>query len=282
MKKILFLVGFLFLVYSQLTFGQDGWIKEFPGPGMEISGNIINTSDGNYAFAITATEGFGSGLDAGTYLIKVDLLGNILWTHNFYSYLPAFSGFPATITETSDNGFLIHTKNSPGPGMADQPYFIKLDENGNEQLSSYYIWEFPNVSNLISDLILLSDGNFLIAGRDQNTVAGSSHIRKIDENLNSIWEITQPGSNNFSLNETATGEILACGRTGNVFKLDASGNQIWQTILQPTNGPNETFQSIHPLPNNEIAIFTVNFFPPFPSQEMFTLDNDGNLLNIRT
>ena len=277
MKKLLLSFVLLLFAIPQFLQGQDGWIKEFPGPTFEVPGNIIATSDGNYVFAAYAFDGFGNGSSPGTYIIKVDINGNTLWVHNA---LPEVSfPAPAVVIQTNDNGFLIKTLKNDGNG-SNKFYFIKLDENLNEEWSDFFLWDNNISTNNIRDFIQTANGDFILGGSGASGSIALGYLQRLDSNFNEIWTITNPYSSKWrKIKELPGGEILTVSINGSggstVIKTSSDGNPIWQKYVP--NPSNQFFKDIHVLQDGSIVLFTDN--SSNNPHHQIKLDSSGDLIS---
>lgn len=282
MKKLLFSFLLFLFAIPQLLIAQDGWIKNFQGPGSEYSGNLITTSDGNYLFSVAANEGFGNGLDTGQYLVKLDISGNVLW---MYNVIPGMTGIGSSspVIQTNDNGFLVLTT-EVGTNGNNQPYFIKLTENGTEEWATFTSWgNGPTSSNYLQSFVQSSDGGYLVCATVSSSSPDNGYIKKLDADLNEVWSFNETvipttTSGWLDIKEIPGGEILATGYNGRILKLDPEGNLIWEKVV-----PNVVtyFRDFHSLPDGSIMLFTNNStaLPPnnLPHHQI-KLDSNGDLI----
>ena len=280
MKKILLYITILLFAVPGYLFGQDGWIKEFPGPGDERVRNMINTSDGNYVFTLSADEGLGNNFGIGSYLIKLDINGDILWMHQFLPYALSITNH-IFIIETNDNGFLISIKKEYNGIL--QPFFIKLDADGNEEWSQSFLWgNTVTASNSIHDFIQIADGNYLISGRDLDFGSPIAYVSKFDPNLNEIWSYqTESSFSGSNIKELPGGDIIAGGLNGKIVKLDPLGNEIWLKEIADASVVPTTISLISPLQDGNFMVFAVGNAVPPPNNlplRQFKLDSQGDLI----
>ena len=108
------------------SIGDTLWTKTYGGDSVDSGHSIYLTSDSGYIIA-GGTNSYGAGGE-DVYLIKIDSIGDILWTKSFGGV-----GGDAcySVQQTSDEGFILagYTK-SFGAGSYDG-YLIKTDANGN-------------------------------------------------------------------------------------------------------------------------------------------------------
>jgi hypothetical protein len=113
--------------------GQIIWEMIYPnGPSnteSERIKKIIPTQDGNYVALVRIFEWFPLN---GSWLMKFDTDGNILWIQEYYGYCVA-----EDFVETDDGGFIISGRGDDN-SLFDDFWMLRLDESGD------IIWEFEN------------------------------------------------------------------------------------------------------------------------------------------
>lgn len=122
--------------------------------------------------------GKSTGLDS-TYLplIKMDTLGNVLWTKPL-SYNPFSVGY--SVSQTSDNGFFIYgdTKISSTSDF----FAIKTDSSGQKEWSKTYDSGYHDTGFSAFEL---EDGNFMLIGNSDGI--SKTHLLKVDKNGEELW-----------------------------------------------------------------------------------------------
>jgi hypothetical protein len=160
--------------------GQIIWEIIYPnGPSnteSERIKKIIPTQDGNYVALVRIFEWFPLN---GSWLMKFDTDGNILWIQEYYGYCVS-----EDFVETDDGGFLI-TGRGDDNSLFDDCWMLRLDESGN------IIWEFENdpaVTQLdwmqvYSIINHNTENSYLICG-----YADCNHFfAKIDDSGDFLW-----------------------------------------------------------------------------------------------
>ncbi len=117
--------GDVYLVKTD-SLGDTLWTKTYGGNYPDYGLSVIRTPDGGYIIT-GATLSYGAG-SWDVYLLKIDSLGNTLWTKTYGGGEGDEGWF---LSPTSDGGFIItgYTE-SYGAGHADV-YLIKTDSLGN-------------------------------------------------------------------------------------------------------------------------------------------------------
>jgi Ig-like domain CHU_C associated len=164
-------------------------------------------------------------------------------------------------------------------------WIIKVDDNGNKLWDKAY---GGSGDEFLSNIILLSDGNYMISGWSNSGIGGEKSeasrggkdywIVKIDANGNKIWDKTYGGSGDESLynnavdiKETSDGFILGGSSISGVggdktlpaitngyyhfwiLKLNQQGGKVWEKTFGGTGG--EMFTSLEVLGNSEYLLF---------------------------
>jgi hypothetical protein len=240
MKKIL-LLSFLFA--SFFSFGQVMFQKTY-GTNNGIGVNYVHsTLDSGYI--ICGHSG------SGATLIKLDSLGNTLWTKG---YTTVSAGLYIPIVDlTDDGGFIMGAYYSNGPS----PAIIKLDSLGNAQWTSY----FPPPAEFAYDpyVIKKNDGSYVLMCNRSDLGATWSVLINLDANGNWLSSFgfdhhsvsTYGNTQAYSIIPTSSGGVAICGCTdcGNtsskifirgqsfIKTYQLSGNQdVGNSIIQDSNG----------------------------------------------
>lgn len=160
--------GEIYLVKTD-SLGQLQWSKICGDPtGTESVYKILQTNDGSYIIAGRSTS-FGSG-DQEIYLLKVDSIGNFLWSKIYNNNYSNNSIWDCQIT--NDGGLILVGETrafcSGGSSTNGAPYIIKTDGNGNIQWDKIFC---PDNSNLTFigaiglSIVQTSDGGYIISGQ---------------------------------------------------------------------------------------------------------------------
>jgi len=152
------------------------WQKEYGGGRTESVSNLIQTSDGGYAFLDLGWSHGVTPMTPSTFY-KVDSSGNLQWTKT----LDWFTAI--NLTQTSDGGYEISGHwNTYGTTGIYTPTLIKTDSKGNvqwyENSSSSESPLYPSLDNR-SLTIQTSDGGF--------ASLRSNRIIKTDSNGTEQW-----------------------------------------------------------------------------------------------
>jgi hypothetical protein len=208
------------------TAGNLLWSKTYGTTGGEGGGRIIECSDGNFLI-VNSINSFGAG-GWDIYLLKIDTLGNILWTK---SYGTASDEVGGDVIECADGGFLIGgTYGIVTSGNRDV-MLMKTDSAGN------FLWAKKYGGNNIDvggSLTQTTDGGYIIGASTYSFGAGSydAYVIKTDAQGNAggcntqgltftvntpILTVTNPPTQTYSGNIVAssTNTIITRGATVN-------------------------------------------------------------------
>lgn len=233
------------------SFGETIWNNIYKGCNDEFANDIIEASDGNiYIIGNTETFTYGNKIDcinegapqvkrinSDIFVIKVDLMGSIIWQKRFGS---KNIDIGRSVIETLDNGVLIVGNSLP---YDDQERYdleiIKLDYAGNIQWQK--VIKNLKVTNLYGDTKTCNgnDGELYIAYQNKNDMIS---ILKLNENGKIIYNKTIKGikSNSKFLIDSilkVDNGIILTGST-NELNNEQKQNNIGMFILQFDNNGN--------------------------------------------
>lgn len=114
------------LVVKLDSTGNLIWSKTIGGAQNEIANEVLETNDKGIAIS-GSTNSFGGGLE-NAYLIKLDSLGNIMWTQTYGdSVKTAFY----SMVKSENNGFILVGSINRLQGSGENTYIVKVDSLGN-------------------------------------------------------------------------------------------------------------------------------------------------------
>ncbi len=156
--------------------GALQWSKAFGGTQDDYAGDMINTADGNYLMTgITrSTDGdlSSSAGNADGWLLKFSPSGALLWSK---TYGGSMNDFFASITVTSDGGYLINgsTNSNDGPFSSNHGNYdallLKVSSTGNVEWNKLLGGkDYDDVAPMVP----LSDGNYLMGGNSYSLDGG--------------------------------------------------------------------------------------------------------------
>jgi Secretion system C-terminal sorting domain len=196
--------------------GNKQWDKRFGGTSFDILNSVNQTADGGYLLAGSSFSGIsGDKTQANQgawdyWLVKTNASGVKLWDRRFGGLEDDFA---TAACQTADGGILVggYSKSNPG-GDKTQPcqgnwdyWVVKVNAQGNK------VWDKTlggNYTDWLFDMILVSDGGFLLGGQSFSeasgdksepnhdaTPAGSDYwIVRLDAGGNKLWDRTFGGS----------------------------------------------------------------------------------------
>ena len=241
--------GFDIYVLKLNSNGDVVWEKMYGGSGDDSAASIQQIADGGYVVAgysnSTDLPGVINHGSDDAYILKINSSGAVVWQKK---YGGSSSERVNSMQLTGDGGFIIagYSDSSDIPGLTNHGpagsedwYIIRLDSNGDMVWQKMYGDTGDDAVNSIKQT---SDLGYIVAGGFNNI--GS--ITKLDTSGDIIWQKSFGDSDLDTYNfvqQTTDGGYIVCGSTestdipgapshggqdGYIFKLDTSGNVIWQ------------------------------------------------------
>jgi len=219
------------------TIGDTIWTKTFGGNDFDWSGSVQQTTDGGYIIT-GGTFSYGAG-DHDAWLIKIDALGDTIWTKTFGGSALDWSG---SVQQTIDGGYIIIGGTySYGAGNHDI-WLIKTDSMGNTSWTRTFGGVGEDWGESIQQT---TDGGYIIAGNTYSYAVGGCDIWliKTDSNGNQEWSQTFGGSNwemSYSAQQTTDSGYIITGYSESYYgagdadiwliKTDNQGEMNWTRI----------------------------------------------------
>ncbi|MFH2035436.1 MAG: FlgD immunoglobulin-like domain containing protein [Candidatus Zixiibacteriota bacterium] len=222
------------------SLGEYEWSNTFGGPETEYGYDIIAANDNGYLI-VGSCQSFGAG-KRDVYLIKIDMLGNKLWSKTFGG---AEDDEGRSVRSTSDGGYIIcGTTSSSGAGYSDV-YFIKTDANGNLLWSKTYGGSGGESGYAVRET---ADSGFIAIGNTGTFGTGYSsiYVVRIDSNGDSLWAGAYGGDGSdfgYSIETTFDKGFMLVGATSSIgagytdayiIKIDSLGNLAWEKTFGGT------------------------------------------------
>ena len=213
------------------SFGEISWKRTFDGSDENSEDDpvaVLQLDDGSYLLLIF-TESFGGG----TWLIKLDASGNILWEK-------VYDAYARTIREIGNGSYVLAGETyTVGAGDA---WVAKLNMDGE------IVWQKTYGGNQLdyaTDIQELSNGEFVVSVSTQSFGAGETDawILQLDANGIPVWQKTYGGTGDErvqAIEKTSGGGFIFAGYTDSygsglddawVVKLDSAGNISWQKVM---------------------------------------------------
>lgn len=188
------------------SIGNIQWQHSYGGSNYDEADDIVQTSDGGYAFAgstestngdVTFNHGFND-----EWIVRIDANGNLLWQKALGGSQDDFAN---SIQQTSDNGFIVagETDSQDGNvtsyhGSSDY-WIIKLDESGNTLWQKTYGGSSADNATSIRST---ADGGYIVAGATYSSDGDITFnhggyddwIVKLDNSGNIQWQKSYGGS----------------------------------------------------------------------------------------
>ena len=174
-KRYIFLVVSFLIFFPIDSYAQDLlWSKNYGGSYNDGGNSCLKTSDGGYV-ALGSTYSYGTG-DHDIYLLKLDSLGDTLWTRTFGG---SGTEYGYDIQGTVDGCFIIVGKTrSFGAGMMDV-YLIKTDSLGLAQWTKTFGGAQNDDGMSVRQT---ADSGFIVCGTTNSFGAGYADVYLIKTN----------------------------------------------------------------------------------------------------
>ena len=227
------------------SLGVEKWNKSYELYGEEQATCVRQTADGGYIVAGGSAGFNGHGIKSHTWLLKLDAIGDTLWTK---VYKWGMWNVNAFVEVTPDNGYIVSVRDSNTHQQA-----FKTDSVGNLEWTQN-----------------LGDGYGCIAQTNNNEFAvfGKQYFTKTDSMGNVIFTNTTNLIPYFWRPTPDNGFIVTTGNW--LVKTDCQGNYTyWDTV---NCYPNATITSngvIDIQQNSNVLIY------PNPSKGIFTVSGNG-------
>lgn len=148
------------------TFGVEKWRKFFGGTADDFGTFVRQDKDKNY-FISGTTNSYGVGTESNMYLIKLDSLGDSLWTKTYGGNLTETA---TALCPTNDGGcILVGKSNSFSTGDFDG-YIVKTDTNGDTLWTKTYGGIGEETINSVQQT---TDNGYIMAGFTNSQGAGN-------------------------------------------------------------------------------------------------------------
>jgi hypothetical protein len=220
--------------FNLSKFDKNGtilWSKNYGGPNYEFVHALTLAKDGNPVI------GGETGSYGGSYLIKTDTSGAIIFSHS-YKFAQSSNQSIEVIKPTPDSGLII----AGHPGIPNNcMYLMKLNSAGQREWAKIL---FDSSGLGIGDIYVTDDNKFMIAGGI--VVAGSTPtadclIAKLDSTGNIIWAKKYGGHEGetlLTICKSNQGGYIAAGISNSIFqaggypdgymiKINDSGDTLW-------------------------------------------------------
>ncbi len=242
------------------SLGNVIFLKEYPECYFRSPLRLIQADNSNLMMLCYSSHTFNSVSYYTPWLVKIDSLGDTLWTKQFPYSRGADGGWDVAyhngkyyLLINQMNGF--DSNNIPNCDVQ----LITLDASGNTLTSWNYHWDDKSWPMA---LLKTNDG-FLISGFGQ--VMDNSVLSKIDLAGNTIWTVIRPKTYLNDIKIASDGNITVCGVTKRPGLTHDLAGDIYLSKINPANPT-----GIH---DNELLDF-VNVYPnPFIDKVSIAISN---------
>ncbi|NOX63624.1 MAG: hypothetical protein GXP42_17000 [Chloroflexi bacterium] len=194
--------------------GQLQWSRVYGGDGLEYAYDVIQTSDGGYAF-VGSTNSFA--YETRTFIQKTLSNGDQQWLQVYDANGAEDDGTQEgrAIRQTADGGYLVAGWFAAGsdPGF---PFTLKLDGDGDR------LWmrasDLGTGYDVYSAMTLTEDGGFLAAGRTNSVGEGDYDalvVKAASAGYTQWWEAVGGGDYDaaYAVQSIEGGGVIVCGKT---------------------------------------------------------------------
>jgi hypothetical protein len=221
--------------------GALAWSRTYGRSSYDDAASVIQTDDGGYALAGSASSFGAGGYDF--WLVKTDSAGSALWNR---TYGGTNNEYAQCVVQTSDGGYALagYTR-SYGAGI-DDFWLVKTDSVGIMQWSQTY---GGTGYDRAYSLVQTGDGGYALAGSTDSFGAGDHDFWfvKTDSDGNHLWNQTYGGTGvdiANSMVELGDGGYALAGYTYSygagysdfwLVKTDSSGDHLWNQTYGGTS-----------------------------------------------
>ncbi len=265
---------------SIITDSCNSFCTAIGGIGNDMAYYLTESPDGGLV-AVGRTSSFGVG-SWDVYAVKVDQLGNLVWTRTVGS---GNIDYGSKIITTYDGGFAIGGMSFLGDEYL---YVIKLDASGNHIWSRHAGTGTEEVGYCIAET---SDSGLIAAGYKRLGTAGGNdiYIVKYDSAGNLQWLRTVGGFSHERAYGITTGPNNSAVLTGYtwsagqgatdviIVKLDGSGNVVWSKTVGGSGGDVANDITMTSDSGYVIVGYTTSFGAGGNDVYVVKIDSSGNL-----
>ncbi len=232
MKKISMKILMLIFICSPFFFAQNSgdwlWHKIYGGTEYDEANALVKTSEGDFVLA-GYTQSFGLGRFGDAYLVKVDSLGDTLWTRRYGD--EGIDVFADMLLD--DDGSTISIGLTDTPESWENIFVIKTASNGDLIWNKNYGGEQKDVALAITKT---SDNGYLLTGVTKSFSVGEEDlfILKTNADGDSLWFKTYGTMGNdggHGISAVSTGGYIIAGiydwSTLWLLRIDEQGDTLW-------------------------------------------------------
>tara|TARA_B110000091_G_scaffold157434_1_gene167749 strand:- start:560 stop:1930 length:1371 start_codon:yes stop_codon:yes gene_type:complete len=147
------------------SLGSEQWRRYFGGTMDDLGSFVRQDNQGNYFIAAT-TSSYSNGTESDMYLIKLDSLGDSLWTQTYGGNLKETA---TGLWPTNDGGCILVGQSNSFSNGDFNGYIVKTDENGDTLWTKNYGGAGVEVINSVQQT---ADNGYVMAGYTNSIGAG--------------------------------------------------------------------------------------------------------------
>lgn len=222
------------LVVRVNSMGDVVWSRTF-SPVLDVD-EVLPDGDGGFVMCGRAANQ-PPLFNYGTYLMKIDSTGDIVWSRSFAAYALELS--PMSLMATEDEGYLLSGVLWLATQGHEYGYLIHTDHDGGLLWARAYRSTYsPGDNNMhIQGVAGSEDGNYLACGKYfLDGLYSCNLLMTVDPNGDPLWSKAYPapalGANDndgSSLVKMNNGTIATSGSDGIIIRTDPEGNLISST-----------------------------------------------------
>ena len=216
--------------------GDTLWIRIYRGTNSSAAAQSVQqTDDGGYVIAGYSSLPY---LDNEMFLVKIDSLGDTLWTR---TYGGSDDRTAHCVRQTRDGGYILAGDNHFHGGVEYDIYLVKTDSMGNLHWTGTY---GGNDTDRARSVRQTTEGGYIIAGSTDSFGADRSdvYVVKTDSLGDTLWTRTFGGSDfDFAqeVQQTLDGGYIIAGSTSSygaggydlyMIKINTVGDTIWTLV----------------------------------------------------
>jgi len=267
--------------------GNMMWNRTYGGTGVDYGSDLVELENGDFVFA-GWTESYPEWHGFKGWLVKTDSTGHFQWN---MTYGPdGFDNAFNAIDHLDDGGFVMTGFTYQGPGLDDDIWIVRTDENGTKLWEQQYGTPTSERGN---DIVECSEGGFAVVGDTVDPYAADpnidAYIVRTDEFGNLLWFRTygynmSDGANSI-LDCTEGGFIVAGAFTGYdgdmdawLLRIDEGGNNLWEQTYGGSE--KDMFMSIYSTSrDNYVAVGTTYSYDAINEDGLiFEVNKTGEVL----
>lgn len=279
MKDLLALT--LFLMIAKCSIGQSTWKRVYGGLDVDRARKVIVTQD-NGLMVLASTGSFGQG-STDLYLMKIDLLGNRLWSALLGT---AYLEDPQDLFETDAGDLFIVGNYAGGAANGYDGLIVRTDASGVMLAQSTHGgpgWDF------LSAIAPQPQGEAVAVGTTYSwSTVGEGWLLRLDQNGDTLW--TKRYSSDLEVvfrdvEAGPNGSMIVCGSVGTadgskdalVTLISSSGSVVWWNSYGGEED-DEAKNIIRTADGGYSIVGTTQSFADVIEQYHFKIDSDGELI----